>query len=170
MIDQAGILMAQGSGIACERIQGVNDNMSQSHYHEYYEIYYLEAGERFHMVEDKLYKMEAGEFIIFPPYVMHHSYGAENMPFKRVLLYFSQEEILWPSILSELREEGGIYKVGLFLPSTAIPPYCFAAKEEYNTFSCCRNFPETYYKLCLFLSKSSNSIQHLMKNVQWFCI
>lgn len=113
MIDQAGILMAQGSGIACERIQGVNDNMSQSHYHEYYEIYYLEAGERFHMVEDKLYKMEAGEFIIFPPYVMHHSYGAENMPFKRVLLYFSQEEILWPSILSELREEGGIYKVGI---------------------------------------------------------
>ena len=101
MIDQAGILMAQGSGIACERIQGVNDNMSQSHYHEYYEIYYLEAGERFHMVEDKLYKMEAGEFIIFPPYVMHHSYGAENMPFKRVLLYFSQEEILWPSILTE---------------------------------------------------------------------
>ena len=113
MIDQAGILMAQGSGIACERIQGVNDNMSQSHYHEYYEIYYLEAGERFHMVEDQLYKMEAGEFMIFPPYVMHHSYGAENMPFKRVLLYFSQEEILWPSILSELREEGGIYKVGI---------------------------------------------------------
>ena len=30
MIDQAGILMAQGSGIACERIQGVNDNMSHS--------------------------------------------------------------------------------------------------------------------------------------------
>lgn len=57
MIDQAGILMAQGLGIASERIQGVNDNMSQSHYHEYYEIYYLEAGERFHMVEDQLYKM-----------------------------------------------------------------------------------------------------------------
>ena len=71
MIDQAGILMAQGLGIASERIQGVNDNMSQSHYHEYYEIYYLEAGERFHMVEDQLYKMEAGEFMIFPPYVMH---------------------------------------------------------------------------------------------------
>ena len=29
MIDQAGILMAQGLGIASERIQGVNDNMSQ---------------------------------------------------------------------------------------------------------------------------------------------
>ena len=65
MIDQAGILMAQGSGIACERIQGVNDNMSQSHYHEYYEIYIWKPENVFHMVEDKLYKMEAGEFIIF---------------------------------------------------------------------------------------------------------
>ena len=57
MIDQAGIMMAQGLGTASERIQGVNDNMSQSHYHEYFEIYYLEAGERFHMVEDQLYHM-----------------------------------------------------------------------------------------------------------------
>ena len=77
MIDQAGIMMAQGLGTASERIQGVNDNMSQSHYHEYFEIYYLEAGERFHMVEDQLYHMEQGEFMIFPPYVMHHSSGVK---------------------------------------------------------------------------------------------
>ena len=96
MIDQAGILMAQGSGIACERIQGVNDNMSQSHYHEYYEIYYLEAGERFHMVEDKLYKMEAGEFIIFPPYVMHHSYGAEKCRLKEYCCIFHRRKYCGP--------------------------------------------------------------------------
>lgn len=113
MIDQAGILMAQGLGIASERIQGVNDNMSQSHYHEYYEIYYLEAGERFHMVEDQLYKMEAGEFMIFPPYVMHHSYGEENIPFKRLLLYFKPEEILWPSVRDALKEESGIYRTDI---------------------------------------------------------
>lgn len=35
MIDQAGIMMAQGRSIASERIQGVNDNMSKSHYHDY---------------------------------------------------------------------------------------------------------------------------------------
>lgn len=58
----------------------------------------------------------------------------------------------------------------LLFSSTTIPPYCFAAKEECSPFSCCRNFPETYYKLCLFLSKSGNSIQLLMKNVQWSCI
>ena len=113
MIDQAGILMAQGLGIASERIQGVNDNMSQSHYHEYYEIYYLESGERFHMVEDQLYKMEAGEFMIFPPYVMHHSYGEENIPFKRLVLYFKPEEILWPSVRDALKEESGIYRADI---------------------------------------------------------
>lgn len=32
MLDQAGIRMAQGDEIACERIAGVNDNMSQPHY------------------------------------------------------------------------------------------------------------------------------------------
>lgn len=68
MIDQAGIMMAQGALIASERIIGVNDNMAQSHYHEYFELYYLETGERFHMVQDRCYKMTAGEFIIFPPW------------------------------------------------------------------------------------------------------
>ena len=29
MIDQAGIMMAQGAAIASERIAGVNDNMTQ---------------------------------------------------------------------------------------------------------------------------------------------
>ena len=62
------------------------------------------------MVEDQLYKMEAGEFMIFPPYVMHHSYGEENIPFKRLVLYFKQEEILWPSVRDALKKESGIYK------------------------------------------------------------
>ena len=30
---------------------------------------------------------------IFSPYVMHHSYGQENVPFKRLLVYFSREEV-----------------------------------------------------------------------------
>ena len=65
------------------------------------------------MVEDQLYKMEAGEFMIFPPYVMHHSYGEENIPFKRLLLYFKPEEILWPSVRDALKEESGIYRTDI---------------------------------------------------------
>ena len=91
MIDQAGIMMAQGKKIACERIQGVNDNMVKSHYHEYFELYYLEDGTRFHMVQDEMYTMYPGQFMIFAPYIMHRSFGDQNMFFKRLVLYFEPE-------------------------------------------------------------------------------
>lgn len=113
MIDQAGIMMAQGSPIACERIQGVNDNMAKSHYHEYYELYYLESGERYHMIHDRLYKIYPGEFLIFPPYVMHHSYGEENVPFKRILLYFRKDQVEEAGLIRLLDEGTGVYKPDL---------------------------------------------------------
>ena len=110
MIDQAGIMMAQGYSIASERIAGVNDNMAKSHYHDYFELYYLEAGERYHMIQDRLYKIYPGEFLIFPPYMMHHSYGEKNVEFKRLLLYFRKEEVSSPSLLHILEEGTGVYK------------------------------------------------------------
>ncbi len=110
MIDQAGIMMAQGHSIACERIAGVNDNMVKSHYHEYFELYYLEAGERYHMIQDRLYKIYPGEFLIFPPYMMHHSYGEKNIEFKRFLLYFRKEEVGASSLLRMLEKGTGVYK------------------------------------------------------------
>ncbi len=110
MIDQAGIMMAQGRSIACERIAGVNDNMVKSHYHEYFELYYLETGERYHMIEDRLYKIYPGEFLIFSPYVMHHSYGEENVEFKRLLVYFRKDEVSAPALLRMLEEGTGVYK------------------------------------------------------------
>ena len=87
MIDQAGIMMAQGAAIASERIAGVNDNMTQPHYHNYYEIYYLEEGERYQRIQDELYMLKAGELMLFSPYIMHYSYGAQDMPFRRVIHY-----------------------------------------------------------------------------------
>lgn len=111
MIDQAGIMMAQGALVASERIIGVNDNMTQSHYHEYFELYYLETGERFHMVQDRCYKMVAGEFMIFPPYVIHYSYGEKNVPFKRLLLYFRKEELESEGVFRELCRERGICRL-----------------------------------------------------------
>ncbi|WP_367566915.1 AraC family transcriptional regulator [Lacrimispora sp.] len=112
MLDQAGIMMAQGSMIASERIYGVNDNMSQSHYHDYFELYYLEVGERYHVVRDQVYCMHQGEFMLFPPYVMHHSYGKDNIPFKRLLLYFRKEEVASERLLDALRSFGGILCLG----------------------------------------------------------
>lgn len=98
MIDAAGIKMAQGAAIACERISGVNDNMSQSHYHNYYELYYLEGGERFYVIEGKTYHFLPGQYVLFPPFVMHHSYGKNNTPFKRIVLYFRPDQIHYPKL------------------------------------------------------------------------
>lgn len=110
MLDQAGIMMAQGKPMACERICGVNDNMSKSHYHDYFELYYLESGERYHMIQDQLYLLKPGEFILFSPYMMHHSFGEENMPFKRLLVYFQMDEINSPNLLAALERGTGVYQ------------------------------------------------------------
>ncbi len=102
MIDSAGIKMAQGTSIACERISGVNDNMTQSHYHDYFELYYLESGERYKVIEGKTYHFLPGQYVLFPPFTMHHSFGMNNTPFKRIVLYFRPDQILYPALLEKM--------------------------------------------------------------------
>lgn len=109
MIDQAGIRMAQGSTFACERISGVNDNMMKSHYHNYYEIYFLEDGERYHMLQDDMYTMYPGELILFSPYILHRSYGDENVPFRRLVLYFHRDEVDSQDLQNALDNGNGLY-------------------------------------------------------------
>ena len=93
MLDQAGIRMAQGAEIACERISGVNDNMYQPHYHNYYELYYLEEGGRYQRSDNDLYLLQPGDFILFSPYCMHYSYGDMDMRFRRIILYFQGKKL-----------------------------------------------------------------------------
>lgn len=111
MIDQASFLIAGGQNIAAERIEGADDNMIKSHYHEYFELYYLEYGHRYHIINDELYSLKSGEFIMFPPYVMHHSYADKNVPFKRLLLYFKPEIVINPKIRMALNYSAGVYKL-----------------------------------------------------------
>ena len=110
MLDQAGIRMAQGDEIACERIAGVNDNMSQPHYHNYYELYYLEEGGRYQRSDHDLYLLQPGDFIIFSPYSMHYSYGDTDMRFRRIILYFRRDEIDSPEVIRLLDEGTGLYR------------------------------------------------------------
>ena len=110
MIDQAGIRMAQGATIACERVGGMNDNMMKSHYHNYYELYFLESGERYHMLQDDRYVMHPGELILFSPYILHRSYGDENIPFLRLVLYFHRDEIECQQLKDALDSGNGMYR------------------------------------------------------------
>lgn len=110
MLDQAGIRMAQGAAVAGERIAGINDNMYQPHYHNYYEIYYLEDGGRYQCSDNDLYLLQPGDIILFPPYQMHYSYGDANMHFQRIVLYFRREEIDSPDLIRILEEGNGIFR------------------------------------------------------------
>ena len=109
MIDQAGIRIAQGQTIASERIEGVNDNMGKSHYHDFYEIYFLESGSRNHIIRDSMFPIAAGQFVIFTPYMMHHSFGDKDVPFKRILVYFRPSEVQSQELLKALDAGGGVY-------------------------------------------------------------
>lgn len=111
MIDHAEICMNRGATCAAERISGVNDNMYSSHYHEFYEIYYLESGQRYHLINDNLYLIDAGQFLLFEPYVLHHSFGEDNVPFCRLLIYFRENEIISNELRQTLLGSTGAYKL-----------------------------------------------------------
>lgn len=93
MIDHANIEMKSGACIASERIEGRDDNMSCSHFHEFYELYYLESGARTYIINDVEYKVEPGSIVLLPPYTMHHSFSPRGIPFCRLLVYFSKDAI-----------------------------------------------------------------------------
>ncbi len=110
MIDQASQQMAFGRSVAIERLQGVNDNMVKPHYHEYFELYYLESGERYHRVNDTLYHLKPGNFALFPPFSMHYSYGEKDMPYKRIVIYFSRDALLFSQLENALGQDAQIFE------------------------------------------------------------
>lgn len=88
MIDNAAIAIQNGAPIALERIAAINDNTLQSHYHAFYELFYLEEGKRSVVIDERSYDLEPGDFVIYQPYTMHRSFSAKNVSFSRIVLYF----------------------------------------------------------------------------------
>lgn len=65
-------------------------NFSQLHYHNLYEIYFLEEGKREYIINGKIYEVEPGNVVIIPPGVLH---GTEGSPFTRKLVHFSRKAL-----------------------------------------------------------------------------
>lgn len=102
--------MGKGEGIALEQVQMDIDNMTKSHYHTYFELYYLEAGDRYHVVEDTVYCLHPGDYVLFPPYIMHRSYSEGDMAFKRIVIYFTKAMIPDSQIFSLLSKHVWLYR------------------------------------------------------------
>lgn len=62
--------------------------MPSMHYHASYELYYLASGSREYFVEDKLFSVAVGDFVLIPPKTLHRT-GGEYA--ERILVNFTQE-------------------------------------------------------------------------------
>ena len=110
MIDKAQASMDAGAPIALELISTVNDNMSSSHFHEFYELYFLDSGNRYHAIDDKIFLTTPGDFIFFPPLTMHHSFSNLGVPFSRIVIYFRPDMIASVEIRAALSDPFRIYR------------------------------------------------------------
>jgi AraC family transcriptional regulator, arabinose operon regulatory protein len=112
MLDFAGDLMTRGREVAAARSHGIDENMVRPHLHDYFEIYFLEAGSRYHGTDQDLYRTEQSELIIFPPGVEHFSYSDDGVPFRRVVLYFRPDAVLYPHVLEAIASEVFVVRPG----------------------------------------------------------
>lgn len=108
MIDHAAIEMKNGATLASERAAGHDDNMCSSHFHDFYEVYFLESGERTYIINDREYRVNPGSVVLLPPYTMHYSFGSPGSSFCRLLVYF-KKEALEEKIYSHLLLTPGVF-------------------------------------------------------------
>ena len=63
-------------------------NIPSMHYHASYELYYLQVGHRDYFIEDKLFSVSAGDFVLIPPRKLHRTGGEYG---ERILIGFTAE-------------------------------------------------------------------------------
>ena len=66
----------------------ITKKMPSMHYHSSYELYYLEMGSREYFVEDKLFSVATGEFVLIAPGKLHRTGGEQCV---RTLINFTKE-------------------------------------------------------------------------------
>lgn len=70
-----------------ERAEGM-PTMPTMHYHQSYELYYLEAGNREYFVEDRFFKVSPGDFILIGPSKLHRTGAGYSV---RTIIGFTEE-------------------------------------------------------------------------------
>ena len=65
-------------------------DMSSSHSHSCYELYFLLSGERRYLVGHKIYNVKPGELVIIPKKELHRTTSLNNNGYERYVVYFSE--------------------------------------------------------------------------------
>lgn len=64
-----------------------NYTMNACHFHDAYEIYYLNKGSRQYYINNQTYSIEAGSLVMIPPYILHKTMDT-GLAHERLLLSF----------------------------------------------------------------------------------
>ena len=83
-------LSSDNFNIEHQRIENPT-SMTRYHYHNHCEIYYLLNGERFYLINDKVYHIESGNLVLISPYLIHATTNYAKSSYERLLLEFKKE-------------------------------------------------------------------------------
>lgn len=64
--------------------------MTDEHYHPYYEIYYLHAGNRLYFIHDQTYPVEQGDLVFINKQVLHKTLQATSAAHERTIIHFNE--------------------------------------------------------------------------------
>ncbi len=65
-------------------------SMLRCHYHRVYEIYYMNKGERYYFIKDKLYHIKDGDMVFISPNEIHATLNVKNGLVDRMLVNFDK--------------------------------------------------------------------------------
>ncbi|MBP3606009.1 MAG: helix-turn-helix transcriptional regulator [Clostridia bacterium] len=77
--------------ISVDRIY--ENNMSRSHTHNTYELYYLMEGSRDLLIQNNFYKMEKGDMLLIAPGILHKTLDASPSEYKRIVINFPKRHL-----------------------------------------------------------------------------
>lgn len=66
-------------------------NMTNTHYHNHYEIYYLVKGEVRYFIDSTIFDLKSGDMVLIPPGVIHKTAYVANNSIERLLLIFTND-------------------------------------------------------------------------------
>ncbi|MGN0158272.1 MAG: helix-turn-helix domain-containing protein [Brotaphodocola sp.] len=62
------------------------------HQHDHYEFYFFLEGDVDYQIEDQIYPLEYGDYLLIPPHVKHHPiFHSTETPYRRFVLWISEE-------------------------------------------------------------------------------
>lgn len=80
------------TSIYCEhRVEDKVVSMHNVHYHDCNEIYYLVNGERNYLIDNKLYRIHAGDLVLIPKNILHKTSAVTEKGYERFLINIYDE-------------------------------------------------------------------------------